>query len=200
MLRVHLTPLDLTSIRMAKAERGQDASVAAEREARARAFLEGGIDALLTGFHPMIRWACPVLEVHGLPRATIHLRGQGLVLRPIATPGAVVTFADGVLSYPIDCDVLVPCGATPHTVVRLMGRTRAAALGFIASGDSRTSGEIAKHLEISPSSASEHASLLRNAGLIISMRVRNTVRHMVTPLGRALLGPQRATARSIKPA
>jgi len=200
VLRVQLTPYDLTSIRMVKAESGQSESVAVEREARARAFLDGGIEALLTGLHPMIHWTCPVLEILGLPHATVQLSGRGLLLQPTARPGAAVTFRGGVLTYPVDCDALVPRGATPTTVVRLMGRTRAAALGFIASGDSRTSGEIARHLEISPSSASEHASLLRGAGLIISLRVRNTVRHMVTPLGRALLGPQRETARSIRSA
>ncbi|MFS8100413.1 winged helix-turn-helix domain-containing protein [Lentzea alba] len=185
---------------MAKAGACQPQSVAAEREARARAFLDGGVEALLTGLHPTIRWVRPVLEIHGLPHASVHLNGKGLVLQPIFSPGGTVTLTDGVLTYPVDPEALVPRGATPSTVVRLMGRTRAAALDFIASGDSRSSGEIAKYLAISPSSASEHASLLRSAGLIISLRVRNTVRHMVTPLGRALLEPQRATARSIKPA
>jgi DNA-binding transcriptional ArsR family regulator len=185
---------------MARPEVGQPEPVAAEREARARAFLDGGVEALLTGLHPMICWHRPVLQIRGLPDAAIRLNGEGLVLKPIFGPDAAVTFHEGVLTYPVDCDALVPRGAAPHTVVRLMGRTRAAALHFIASGESRTSGEIARNLSISPSSASEHAGLLRDAGLIISMRVRNTVRHMVTPLGRALLGTQRATARSIRPA
>ncbi|MDX3657761.1 winged helix-turn-helix domain-containing protein [Streptomyces sp. ID05-26A] len=199
MLRVHLTPHDLTSIRMIKADGSQPESVVVEREARARAFLEGGIDALLTGLHPMVRWECPVLQVQGGPDATVHLTGEGLILRPTSEPGNV-TFADGVLTYPVTREALLPRGVMPNTVVRLIGRTRAETLGYIASGGSRTSGEIARQLAISPSSASEHTSLLRNAGLVISLRIRNTVRHTITPLGRALLGTQRTTARSTRPA
>jgi DNA-binding transcriptional ArsR family regulator len=50
-----------------------------------------------------------------------------------------------------------------------------------------TTSEIAQRLAISPASASEHATVLRNAGLIASGRERNTVIHALTPLGQTLL-------------
>ncbi|MBF6239939.1 winged helix-turn-helix transcriptional regulator [Nocardia otitidiscaviarum] len=68
----------------------------------------------------------------------------------------------------------------------LLGATRAAVLEAVADGGSTT--ELALRLGISPSSASEHAAVLRGAGLITSTRTRNQVRHRLTPLGAALLG------------
>lgn len=68
----------------------------------------------------------------------------------------------------------------------LLGATRAAVLEAIADGGSTT--DLAQRLGISPSSASEHAAVLRGAGLVVSARSRNQVRHRLTPLGAALLG------------
>jgi DNA-binding transcriptional ArsR family regulator len=42
-------------------------------------------------------------------------------------------------------------------------------------------------LGISPAAASQHASVLRNAGLLVTRRDRNTVLHTLTPLGSAML-------------
>jgi len=67
----------------------------------------------------------------------------------------------------------------------LVGPTRALALQAIATGCTTT--ELARHLGVTPSTASEHTAILRNADLITTQRHRNTVLHTVTPLGRALL-------------
>ncbi|MYT03316.1 MULTISPECIES: helix-turn-helix domain-containing protein, partial [Streptomyces] len=58
----------------------------------------------------------------------------------------------------------------------------------IAEGENATGGETARRLGISPASVSEHTTVLRDAGLIQSLRVRNTMRHTLTPLGAELLG------------
>jgi DNA-binding transcriptional ArsR family regulator len=42
-------------------------------------------------------------------------------------------------------------------------------------------------LAISPAAASQHTTVLRNAGLLVSRRDRNTVLHTLTPLGAAML-------------
>jgi DNA-binding transcriptional ArsR family regulator len=42
-------------------------------------------------------------------------------------------------------------------------------------------------LGISQAAASQHATVLRNAGLLISQRDRNTVLHTLTALGQAML-------------
>ncbi|WP_067543171.1 ArsR/SmtB family transcription factor [Nocardia crassostreae] len=68
----------------------------------------------------------------------------------------------------------------------LLGRTRAAVLEAIADGGSTTL--LAQRLGVSPATASEHAAVLREAGLVASIRVRNSVHHNLTPLGVALLG------------
>lgn len=66
-----------------------------------------------------------------------------------------------------------------------MGHTRAAVLAAV--GDGCTTGELAGRAGVSVSSASEHAAVLRQAGLVSSARRRQQVRHALTPLGRALL-------------
>lgn len=67
----------------------------------------------------------------------------------------------------------------------LLGRTRAAVLEAV--GDGSSTGEIARRLGISQAAASQHATVLRNAGLVISQRDRNTVLHTLTALGQAML-------------
>ncbi|MFC3999738.1 ArsR/SmtB family transcription factor [Nocardiopsis sediminis] len=70
-------------------------------------------------------------------------------------------------------------------LAKLLGSTRAAALEVIAEGC--TTSELSERLGISNASASEHASVLRSAGLTYSNRTRNTVHHTATQLGRHLL-------------
>lgn len=67
----------------------------------------------------------------------------------------------------------------------LLGRTRAAVLEAIVDGGTTTA--LAERLGISLASVSEHATVLRTAGLIVSLRVRNHVHHNITPLGADLL-------------
>jgi DNA-binding transcriptional ArsR family regulator len=50
-----------------------------------------------------------------------------------------------------------------------------------------TTTELARRLRISPGGASQHATVLREAGLVTSRRQRNTVRHSITKLGLDLL-------------
>jgi DNA-binding transcriptional ArsR family regulator len=74
-------------------------------------------------------------------------------------------------------------GGAPLAV--LVGRTRAQVLRVIASG--ATTGELARALGVSASSASQHAGALRDAGLAVSHRHGTSVLHTLTPLGAALL-------------
>lgn len=173
------------------------ASVNAERALRAKAFLAGGTDRLLSGLHPAARWRPPVLEIAYPRDGDLHLQGRGLRLVPsYFCRDQPITLRDGslapVLVYPVSRGVGV---LRPHNVAgragaldRLLGRTRAATLLAIAEGETVTGGETARRLGISPASVSEHATVLRDAGLIQSLRVRNTMRHTVTPLGAELLG------------
>ncbi|MEU8004159.1 helix-turn-helix domain-containing protein [Catellatospora sp. NPDC049111] len=67
-------------------------------------------------------------------------------------------------------------------------------LEVIAAEPGITTGLLATRLGLSAPSTSEHATVLRQAGLVDSRRYRNTVRHTVTALGRAMLDHAGLTA------
>ncbi|MEV4655447.1 winged helix-turn-helix domain-containing protein [Micromonospora sp. NPDC049301] len=175
-------------------------AVAADRSRRARALLDGGMEGLLTSLRPAMRWDGGVLEVRDYPHSReLHLDGRGLLLVPsyfcAPTPVALLDPAlPPVLVYRVDrlgalasADGAGPAvsGAGRDSLAALLGRTRAAVLE--ASDEGCTTGEVARRLNISAAAASQHATVLRNAGLLVSQRDRNTVLHTLTPLGRAML-------------
>jgi DNA-binding transcriptional ArsR family regulator len=173
------------------------AAVAADRARRARAVLDGGTEGLLASLRPSMRWAAGVLEVPDYPSTRdLHLAGRGLLLVPSffchRIPVALVDpTLPPVLVYPVDRLGGLPSRSEPGTpaqrqaLVALLGRTRAQVLAAIGEGSS--TGEIARRLGISPAAASQHATVLRNAGLLVTQRDRNTVLHTLTPLGLAML-------------
>ncbi|MFD0632014.1 helix-turn-helix domain-containing protein [Catenulispora yoronensis] len=57
----------------------------------------------------------------------------------------------------------------------------------IAWSPAITTGDLADSLGLSPATASRHATVLRGAGLIDTMRDGQAVRHQVTRLGRDLI-------------
>lgn len=167
-----------------------------DRAWRARLQWYGGTEAMLRTFAPRIRWKPPVLECDYPTERDMHLRGRGLLLIPSyfcrRTP---VALADPALPPTLVYPARAPgrpgetAGGTPHAtgvhLARLLGDTRAAVLGSV--GGNCTTTELARRAGVSVSSASEHAAVLRSAGLIASNRERNAVRHMLTPVGLALL-------------
>lgn len=172
----------------------------AECDARGRIAMAGGVQQLLATLHPRIRWRNPVLTVPGGPDEDVHLDGRGLVLCPSVflshRPGMVVRPRPNdervllVFEVPLDPRVAERIwGAPPRpqsaSLNALVGRTRAAALRVLRVGC--TTSQLADRLGISAAGASQHASVLREAGLITTRRFRNTVLHTVTPLGIALL-------------
>lgn len=66
-----------------------------------------------------------------------------------------------------------------------MGQTRSAILHGIGVGC--TTSELARRVDVSLASASQHATVLRDAGLLSTLRQGNAVLHTLTPLGAALL-------------
>ncbi|MET9231200.1 ArsR family transcriptional regulator [Lentzea sp. NPDC003310] len=166
------------------------AVVDADRAVRARSFLDHGCEGVLAALHPTISWTRPVLSIESrFPQRDVHLHGQGLVLVPsyfcrerpimLRDPSRAP-----VLVYPIARDVRLTC-AGRRSLEALLGRTRAAALEVIAGGCTTT--ELARRLGISAASASAHASVLRDAGLAVARRHRNSVLHTASALGVALL-------------
>ncbi|MET9484991.1 winged helix-turn-helix domain-containing protein [Streptomyces sp. NPDC006638] len=168
------------------------AVVDADRARRARSFLDGGVHGVLADLRPVMRWHPPVLEVDYGVSQDLYLRGRGLRLIPsFFCHRAPVALADPdltpVLIYPIDQTArwAVAAGADDRPLKALMGSTRTAVLHAV--GDGVTTTQLALRLNTSLASASRHAGVLRNAGLVSSQRHGSAVLHSLTGLGTALL-------------
>ncbi|KQX28505.1 ArsR family transcriptional regulator [Streptomyces sp. Root63] len=166
------------------------ASVEADRAVRGRALLDGGADGLLATLPPMIRWRSPVLEADYPFDRDLHLDGRGLLLQPsFFCRGTPVVYRDPslppVLVYPV-ANPGAPAFAEPGPWLgRLVGHTRSAVLSSIGNGC--TTSELARRAGVSLASASQHASVLREAGLVLTLRHGSSVLHTLTPLGGSLL-------------
>jgi len=165
------------------------ARVEADRSVRGRALLAGGVDGLLGGLGPQMRWEAPVLHVHyPVEERDLRLDGRGLTLVPsYFCWGYPIALADSalppVLVYPLLRETRPAVVGRP--LGTLLGRTRAQVLRGIAPG--ATTGELARLAGVSAPTVSQHITALRDAGLISSLRFGTSVLHTLTPLGAALL-------------
>jgi DNA-binding transcriptional ArsR family regulator len=169
-----------------------ETTVAADRNRRVRAVAGQGAEGLLDSLRPTMRWRRDVLEVDYPVDQEMHLAGRGLLLVPSYFCWRYpVTLLDPslppVLIYPAERAPAALALSEPsrRALAALLGSTRAAALVAIGTGCSTT--ELARRVGVSPAAASQHATVLRNAGLTASRREANTMVHSVTPLGTALL-------------
>ncbi|MEU6131894.1 winged helix-turn-helix domain-containing protein [Saccharopolyspora sp. NPDC047091] len=169
-----------------------------ERSARGQAVLDDGIEGLLRSLHATATWEPPFLQIAGRPARKIFLDSAGLVITPSVflfdRPTLLFSSTDPhstpVLVYPAPLDVNTKrlwarSTSGGKTLGALLGRTRAEALHALL--DSYTTGGLGQRLGISAAAASQHTSVLRNAGLITTRRQKNAVSHSLTPLGLALL-------------
>jgi Helix-turn-helix domain len=168
----------------------------AEHVARLRTLAAGGPDGLLSSVQSQwVRWRPPVLEVLVPGDYDVPLNGRGIVLVPSVFVGQVpVLHTNPNDPAAVPWLVLPPAGLrrlwdSPRpggaALAALVGRNRAAVLRTIADGCSTT--ELAGRVGISLAAASQHASVLRDAGLIITHRQGSAVLHVLTPLGAELL-------------
>ncbi|MFI7016620.1 ArsR family transcriptional regulator [Streptomyces sp. NPDC050164] len=179
-------------------EEQAQARIEAERVARCRGLLDGGVEGMLSGLGPMLRWRPPVLEV-SYPKQTgerdLHLDGRGLTLVPsYFNWGEPVAFADpqlppvlwySLLHEPSSPDAPYGAEAADRSLINLLGRARAVSLRAASTG--ATTAEMARAAGVSASSASRHATALRDAGLITTVRHGPAVLHTLTPAGASLL-------------
>ncbi|MET9623812.1 winged helix-turn-helix domain-containing protein [Streptomyces sp. NPDC006464] len=161
-----------------------------DRALRAEMLLRGGVDALLTTLGTTWRWQPPTLHLPSASSYDIPLCGRGLLLVPswFAT-GPMVMYrpeAATVLVYPM-CDGAASGRSDdrPEALGALLGRTRAQVLRLLRSPASTTA--LAERAGVSLAAASQHAGVLRGAGLIDTVRTGTAVLHSLTPLGHALL-------------
>jgi DNA-binding transcriptional ArsR family regulator len=165
-----------------------DADVAVRRSA----LNTGGVEAMLHSFWPTMRWRYPVLDVPNHPSTReVHLGGAGLLLVPswFCRLHPITVFdpeLPQVIVYPADHGRKAVCPAADvKALTRLLGETRAAVLFAARAGG--TTGELASRLGVSAAAISHHTGILRDAGLISSVRAASTVRHSLTRLGAALV-------------
>lgn len=169
------------------------ASFDRDRAIRARALL-GGVGRLFESFRPLMRWVPPVLEVGYPVHREINLDGRGLLLVPSyfcwRHPVALVDpDLPPVLIYPtLDAVQDQDKPRIETALANLLGSARAAVLA--CTRDGMTTGEIAKIVGISAPTVSHHLNRLRNSDLITSHRLANTMLHVLTPRGVALLKPR----------
>jgi DNA-binding transcriptional ArsR family regulator len=175
--------------------------VRADRNRRAEISTTSGVESVLKTLHPTVTWNAPVLEVAYPVDQELHLQGRGLVLTPSffcwQTP---ITLADQslhpTLVYPIDHDLdwaAIPGEegdrriAHARSLSALLGQTRATVLRTIADRRHLNTTDLARAIGISLSGASQHATVLRNAGLITTSWQQGSAIHRVSSLGAALL-------------
>ncbi|MFJ6569619.1 ArsR/SmtB family transcription factor [Streptomyces sp. NPDC091292] len=163
----------------------------ADRALRAETLLRGGVDALLATLGPRWQWQPPDLLIPSPRSYHVELCGRGLLLVPSYFASSALFMyrpaASTVLFYPMpeaagpspSVDVLTP----------LIGRTRARVLAGLRHPAGTTA--LAERVGVSPSTASEHTAVLRDAGLVSTTRIGGAVLHALTPLGAALLGSQK---------
>lgn len=167
------------------------------RTIHGRTAITSGIERLLGSLHPGLYWESPVLMVRDGTSRAVDLNGDGLLLVPsfflhddrcVLLPLGPRTGHRVALAFPVNATMKAERGkegTQGREVGNLIGHTRSAALRALA--DACTTSELARRLNISTAGASQHASVLRRAGLIDTRRRRNTATHSLTTLGGALL-------------
>jgi DNA-binding transcriptional ArsR family regulator len=159
-----------------------------------------GVAATIDALHPGIRWRDGVIEVDGPVDAEVDLAGRGLQLMPSlwTRPGVTLRWAQPALVYPLGrLAWTTPTATRNHRdpLAALLGTTRARVLRALA--DEHTTSGLARALRISPASASTHAAVLRDAGLVTSRRQGQSVRHTLTDLGARWMSDEGPSATKV---
>ncbi|MFJ8083035.1 ArsR/SmtB family transcription factor [Streptomyces sp. NPDC096205] len=162
-------------------------AAAADRALRSETLMRGGVAALLATLAPGWRWDPPELLVPFRTSHTVELCGRGLHLLPSYFAATAMLIYDPaaptVLIRPLPAaDVTTRPG---DVLGALLGRTRAKVLASLATPAGTTT--LAERAGVSVATASEHATVLRAAGLITTLRDGSRVLHTLTPLGHQLL-------------
>ncbi|WP_148086488.1 helix-turn-helix transcriptional regulator [Micromonospora sp. HM5-17] len=178
---------------------------------RSRALASGGVEALLGLLDPLATWRNPVLAVASPTELDLRPGGAGLLLVPSVFARQLWVgnhTGPAVVVYPVRrpgngrraggrgaTHLRTACASGPAVdpLTALLGRSRAAVLRAALVGANTT--DLARRAGISTPSASQHASVLRDAGLLRTTRHGKAAHHTLTPLARALLTGHTGPAR-----
>ncbi|HET8617440.1 MAG TPA: helix-turn-helix domain-containing protein [Acidimicrobiales bacterium] len=160
--------------------------VEADLRFRAWQLAAAGVAATVDGLHPGVRWRDGVVEVDGPVDGEVDLAGRGLQLMPSlwTRPGFTTAWSQPTLVYPVARFAWTAPPATKRhddPLAAVLGATRARVLRALA--DEHSTSGLARELGISLASASTHAAVLRDAGLVTSRRQGQSVLHTLTGLG-----------------
>lgn len=163
----------------------------AEVARQAGTFASRGMRAVLTSVYPGIAWDGSCLQIPAASQRSIDLGGRGVTLMPSVLWRGRPLYS----GHPDGSLLMIYSAVTPlpllagdlgnDSLAALLGTTRAAILALAAVTPTTT--ELARQAGVSPSSASEHARVLRDGGLITTTRTGQSVRHALTRLGSHLL-------------
>jgi DNA-binding transcriptional ArsR family regulator len=154
-----------------------------------------GIGAALSTIHPKIRWDGSLLTLDTISDSEYDLAGRTLVLRPLTLIAGLVLVDESdpgevTIGYSTPFALSTPdlaLRSPSPALTALLGASRAATLTTVAWSPAITTNELAESLGVSPATASRHATVLRGAGLIDTVRDGPAVRHQLTRLGRDLI-------------
>ncbi|MBT2493188.1 ArsR family transcriptional regulator [Streptomyces sp. ISL-96] len=159
-----------------------------------RRLAEVGLEGLLGELNPRLAWSGDgrTLTIDRPGEHERTLGGQGLVLMPsvFCWPEVVSGFDppwQPTVAYPargIGGLWTRAAERTPESLARLLGRGRADVLCGLDEPASTSA--LAHGLGLAPSTVSEHLSVLRGSGLVVSRRYGHQVLYERTPLGIAL--------------
>ncbi|MFJ3791276.1 winged helix-turn-helix domain-containing protein [Kitasatospora sp. NPDC090091] len=196
--------------------RRMQSAVDVDLDRRVTTLRRHGVGALLSGLHPALRWQPPVLTVPSPFSQDVHLAGRGMTVAPVVFGGPLPRLLLGdrddrpVLIYPLAFDAAAnPLVGHASDARRqraakalgtVLGATRSAVLHAVAAAPGLSTSELARRVCVSTASASEHATSLREAGLIASCRERNRVLHYPTAAAAVLLNAPHTVPSQAAPA
>ncbi|WP_022892953.1 ArsR/SmtB family transcription factor [Agromyces subbeticus] len=172
-----------------------DRLLRADIAVRARRIATEGIAVMAAGLHESVTWQGEAVRVRMRKHSElVDCRGSGLVLVPSVMGGtgcAVLTEppAQPTLFYPAQ-GVTETWARDSAEASRSLGAliSPARARILLTSHDPRTTSQVATDCGIAVSTASHHLTVLRESGLVASVRDGARVLHSRTPLGEAMVG------------
>lgn len=155
--------------------------------------LEYGSRVALEDLHPRMRWRGDTLDIDTDADLEISPKGEGIVLAPVALwreQPLIGRLPDGavLIVYParnVLLDEPARAIAREKGLADLIGHTRAKMLQALT--EPCGTAELARRVSRSAAATSEHATVLRRAGLIVTIREGRGVQHVLTRLGRWML-------------
>jgi DNA-binding transcriptional ArsR family regulator len=171
--------------------------VAARTRAWRSVLAARGPQAMLNVLHTGIRYRGSVLEVDLHSGANVAAAAAGAGIRVVPTlaetPSASLS-SDGHAPIVLVCPVPLAAGSLPvpgplsdQALDELIGPSRSMLLSTIAAGPGQGTRELGRRTGLAPASVSEHAQVLRRAGLTEAIPQGTRVTHQLTALGWALL-------------